>query len=140
MFKEEIRLLWASVVMLVLESISLFFGQERVLLWLYGFFNLNHPSGREFLGNLLRIEGWMYEGGQTHLAGIIGFGLTLMILFGLLMLHKHGRRRTFWLGLVFLVLGFIEVLAMDISILGWLSGSMLIMAGFLLARKSRRIL
>lgn len=140
MFKEEIRLLWASVVMLVLESISLFFGQEQVLLWLYGFFNLNHPSGREFLGNLLRIEGWMYERGQTYLAGIIGFGLTLMILIGLLMLHKHGRKRTLWLGLIFLVLGFIEVLAMDISILGWLSGSMLIMAGFLLTRKSRRIL
>ncbi len=139
MCKEQRRTLWGATLLLLLESLSLFRGQEEFLQGLMSFFGISHPEVVSFFRNLLIVEGWMYPPGLTWIPGLLGFFLTVGALGSFFGFRKITRKGLGRLGLWYGFIGMTEVLFMDISIIGWISGSLFILGGFYLYQISRKI-
>ena len=139
MCKEQRRTFLGAAFLLLLESISLFRGQEAFLQEMMSVFGISREGVVSFFRTLLVSEGWMYGPGLTWLPGSIGFLLTGAALAGFLGFRKITRKRLRHLGLWYGFIGAVEVLFMDISILGWISGSLFILGGFYLYQISMKI-
>lgn len=137
MLKEEKIFLKVAWFMLLLLTFTLYLGQLKFMDSLFALMGVDNPMVYGFIFNIIRIEGWMYPPQQTLIPAILGLGLSFISLLGLILMRKITHKRCFLNGLLFLILGFIEVLFMDISILGWMSGSLFIIGGFFLIQKSR---
>ena len=139
MFKEEKILIRLSLLLLLLLSTTLYFGQSEVINYWLSFFGLNTIQAIEFVENLFLVENGLFPSKFNMYMGILGYLFSFNLVVILRILVKPKRKHVIFSGVLLLTMGFIEMFLMDISVIGWLAGPMLMIAGFLLYRKSRLI-
>ena len=137
MFKEEKILAATALFLLLVLSLSLFMGLESFLDLIVSSLGADNPQVRAFLFNLLVVENTVLTDGADTPTGLLGFGFCFLVLVGLLAVRSKGRRRVLGAGILFIILGFLEMVLLDISVVGWLAGPMLMISGFLLLHKIR---
>lgn len=137
MFKEEKILIRLSLLLLLLLSTTLYFGQSEVIYYWLSFFGLNTVQAIEFAENIFLVENGLFPEKFNIYMGILGYIFSFNLIIILRILVKPKRKHVIFSGVSLLTMGFIEMFLMDISVIGWLAGPMLMIAGFLLYRKSR---
>ena len=137
MFKEEKILIRLSLLLLLLLSTTLYFGQSEVINYWLSFFGLNTIQAIKFVENLFLVENGLFPSKFNMYMGILGYLFSVNLIILLRILVKPKRKHVIFAGVSLLTMGFIEMFLMDISVIGWLVGPMLMIAGFLLYRKSR---
>lgn len=137
MFKEEKILIRLSLLLLLALSTTLYFGQSEVIYSWLSFFGLNSPQAIKFVENLFLIENGLFSDDLNRYMGILGYLFSLNLVVLLRILSKPKRKHVIFAGVSLLLMGFIEMFLMDISVIGWLVGPMMMIAGFLMYRKSR---
>ncbi|KAF0091588.1 MAG: hypothetical protein FD141_1377 [Fusobacteria bacterium] len=137
MFRDEKLLIRLSLFLLIALSTTLYFGQSEVINSWLNFFGLNSAQAILFIENLFVVENEFIPKEANVYLGMIGYMLSLILLFILRTLRKTKGKRVVFTGVTLLTLGFIEMIFLDISVVGWLAGPMMMIAGFLLYKKSR---
>ena len=140
MFKEEKILAAAALFLLLVLSLSLFMGLESFLDLIDNSLGADNTQVRSFLFNLLVVENTVLTDGSAAPTGLLGFGFSLLVAAGLLVVRKTGRRRVMAVAIMFILVGFLEMVLLDISVVGWLAGPMLMISGFLMLNKMRRFI
>ncbi len=137
MFRDEKILISLSLVLLIALSSTLYFGQTEVIFGFLNFFGLNSTQAIDFIENLFIIENEFFPKDATVYLGSIGYLLSFILLFILKILSKPKRKKVVLAGVSLLLLGFFEMIFLDISVVGWLVGPIMMITGFLLYKKSR---
>ena len=136
MFKEEKILLTTSFFLLLVLSTTLYFGQEEVITYLVGFLGIDSYQAVLFLENLFVVENEFFVREFNFYMGLFGYVLSLLLLLMMRVIKKPKRKQIAFAGSALLLLGFLQMILMDISVIGWLIGPMMMISGFLLYRKS----
>ncbi len=136
MFRDEKFLIRFSLFLLITLSTTLYFGQSEVINALMSFFGFDSVQAIKFVENLFIIENEFFPKEINRYLGIIGYLLSLILLFLLRLLKKPKRKHVVFAGVTLLSLGFFEMIFLDISVVGWLSGPIMMITGFLLYKKS----
>ncbi len=136
MFKEERILLKLSLVLILALSTTLYFGQQETILAALTFFGLNSAQAIKFIENLFFVENALIPEQFNIYIGIVGYISSLFIIIILRILVKPKRKFVIFAGVASLILGFTYMVILDISVVGWLAGPMMMIAGFLLYKKS----
>lgn len=137
MFKDEKILIRVSFFLLIILSTTLYFGQNEVINSWMSFFGLNSSQAVVFFENLFIVENEFFSKDANVYLGIIGYFFSFLLFLILGILRKPKRKHVVFTGISLLILGFKVMILLDISIIGWLVGSMMIIAGFLIYKKSR---
>lgn len=137
MFRDEKILIRVSIFLLISLSTTLYFGQSEVINSWMSFFGLNSSQAIVFIENLFIVENEFFSKDVNVYLGIIGYFFSLLLFLTLVFLRKPKRKRVVFTGISLLILGFIEMIFLDISVIGWLVGPMMMIAGFLIYKKSR---
>ncbi|MDD2370548.1 MAG: hypothetical protein PHQ32_00905 [Firmicutes bacterium] len=136
MFKEERILLKLSILLILALSTTLYFGQQETILATLNLFGLNSNQAIKFVENLFLIEHALFPEQFNIYMGILGYISTLVVFIATRLLIKPKMKRVFIAGISLIILGFIDMIILDISVIGWLAGPMIMIAGFLIYRKS----
>jgi hypothetical protein len=137
MFRDEKILIRVSILLLISLSTTLYFGQDEFINVWMNFFGLNSSEAIEFVKNLFIVENEFFSKNVNVYLGIIGYFISFILVFILRLLRKPKRKYVIFAGVSLLILGFIEMILLDISVVGWLAGPMIMIAGFLIYKKSR---
>lgn len=136
MFRDEKLLIRSSLILLICLSTTLYFGQLDVISACLEFVGFNSLEAKEFVGNIFIVENEFFSSEFNRYSGVIGYFISFMLIVILILLKKPKRKYVIISGVILLALGFLEMILLDISVVGWLIGSMMIIAGFLIYRKS----
>lgn len=139
MFKEEKVLIRISIILLIALSLTLYLGQKTTIVSWLDFFGINNKQSLKFMGNLFYIEHALFPLEFNKYIGILGFTISSFLLLIIRWIVKPKRKKIMIIGVALMLIGFAEMFLLDISIIGWLVGPMLIIAGFMLYRKSHLI-
>lgn len=137
MFRDEKILIRVSFILLISLSTTLYFGQNEVINAWMSFFGLNSSQAILFIENLFIIENEFFSSDVNVYLGIIGYFFAFLLLLFLVILRKPKRKHVVFVGVSLLILGFMEMILLDISVIGWLTGPIMMIAGFLTYKKSR---
>lgn len=137
MFRDEKLLIRVSLFLLIILSTTLYFGQSEVINNWMSFFGLDSAQAILFVENLFIVENEFFSKEVNSFLGIIGYFFSFILTFILRVLRKPKRKLIVFAGISLLSLGFLEMIFLDISVVGWLIGPMMMIAGFLLYKKSR---
>jgi hypothetical protein len=137
MFRDEKILIRVSIFLLISLSTTLYFGQNEVINYWMSFFGLNSSQAIVFIENLFIVENEFFSKDVNVYLGVIGYFFSFLLFLTLGILRKPKRKRVVFTGISLLILGFIEMILLDISVIGWLVGPMMMIAGFLIYKKSR---
>lgn len=137
MFRDEKILIKVSILLLITLSTTLYFGQSEVINTWLNLIGLNSYQAIEFVENLFIVENEFFSSEVNLYLGIIGYFLSFILIFILRLLKKPKRKHVVFSGVALLTLGFSEMIFLDISVVGWLTGPIMMIAGFLIYKKSR---
>lgn len=137
MFKEERILCWSSLGLLFVLSLSRLIGLKLFLDKILDTLGIHNPFVARFLLDLFQVESTIFTDGLARPAAFAGFGFCLLIVLTLLLIRKPGYKKLTIAGVILVSSGFLEMVLLDISVVGWLAGPMMMIAGFLLYRKRR---
>lgn len=137
MFRDEKLLIRVSLFLLLCLSTTLYFGQLEVISFFLDFVGFNSLQAKEFVGNLFIVENEFFSSEVNIYLGVIGYILSFILFIILVFLKKPKRKVVLFSGVALLSLGFLEMIFLDISVVGWLVGPMMMIAGFLIYKKSR---
>lgn len=137
MFRDEKFLIRLSLFLLIILSTTLYFGQSEVINAWMNFFGFDSSQAIIFVENIFIVENEFFSKEVNSYLGTIGYFFSFILLFILRILRKHKRKYIVFAGVSLLSLGFIEMIFLDISVAGWLVGPMMMIAGFLIYKKSR---
>jgi hypothetical protein len=137
MFRDEKILIRVSLFLLLSLSTTLYFGQNLVINYWMSFLGLNSSQAIVFIENLFIVENEFFSKDVNVYLGVIGYFFSFLLFLTLGILRKPKRKRVVFTGISLLILGFIEMILLDISVIGWLVGPMMMIAGFLIYKKSR---
>lgn len=137
MFRDEKLLIRISLFLLLCLSTTLYFGQQEIISFFLDFVGFNSLQAKEFVGNLFIVENEFFSSEVNIYLGVIGYILSFILFIILVFLKKPKRKAVLFSGIALLSLGFLEMIFLDISVVGWLVGPMMMIAGFLIYKKSR---
>jgi len=136
MFKEERLILKISIFLILVLSTTLYFGQKETINAILNLVSLNNVQAIKFVEDLFLVENALIPAKFNFVMGIIGYILCLLLFIINRMLLKPKRKKVMVSGIILLILGFLEIILLDISVVGWLAGPMLMISGFLVYKKS----
>ncbi len=136
MFKEERLLLKLSIFLILILSTTLYFGQVETIFKTLTFFGLTSEPAIKFVENLLLIENAFLPEKINIIIGINGYIIAFIIFIINRLLVKPKRKKVIFSGITLLILGFLEMILLDISVVGWLAGPIIMISGFLIYKKS----
>lgn len=137
MFRDEKLLIKIAMVLLLALSTTLYFGQREVIGTWLDLIGLNSLQAIGFVENIFIVENEFFSSEANEYLGLAGYFLSFLLLVILRLLKKPKRKIVVISGVSLLIIGFIEMILLDISVVGWLLGPMMMIAGFLIYKKSR---
>ena len=140
MFKEEKILHQLSTLLILALSTTLYFGQKETIHVVLSFLGLYSKEALVFIENLFILEHAMIPARFDQYMGIAGYLLTLIMVFLALLMRRPKRKHVAFTGIALVTMGCMAMFILDISVIGWLSGSMMMISGFLTYKKSRLFL
>lgn len=140
MFREEKILHRLSTLLILALSITLYFGQSETIHVVLSFLGLDSSEAIAFVENLFIVEHAMIPARFDQYMGIAGYVLTSIMIFLAVLMRRPKRKHVAFTGVALVIMGFVVMFVLDISVIGWLCGSMMMISGFLTYKKSRLFL
>ena len=135
--REERVLATLGLIMIIIMTCTIYFGLDNVVNTIENMFIVKNISLHHMLINMMTIEQSDIWVNETKIRTIYGIYISFAVLIGLMFARRTSSKMLKFSGVVFLLSGLTEMILLGTSIIGWIAGPMLMIAGFLCVYNSK---
>lgn len=128
--RKERVLATLGLIMIIMMTGTIYFGLSNVVNIVDNMFIVKNTNLQHIFANIITIEQFDMWANETQIRTIYGIIISFFVLIGLVFARTTSSKKLKFSGVIFILSGLAEMILLGTSIIGWLAGPMLMIAGF----------